>query len=104
MANHADCGRIERAPNQIMPPDPALAFGIVDAFDDSNNNPNYWPVPWGHQYYGESMNFAKDMSGTSTNPTSLTSVVYETTVNSIGAIPPDFVGITAHTPGSDKTT
>jgi len=69
---------------------------------NSNNGANSWPGPWQHQDYAETLNTANDMPGTATNPTSFTSVAYLTTINTSGAYPPGFTGITAHSASSDK--
>ncbi len=71
---------------------------------DSNNGTNHWPGPWQHQYYGETLNNANDMPGTSANPTPFTSVAYLTNINTSGAYPPGFTSITAHSASSAKST
>lgn len=69
---------------------------------DSNSGANYWPGPWYHEYFGETKNYQNDMPGTSTNPTSFTFIGYQPTVNTTGARPPAYYGITTHYGSSDK--
>jgi hypothetical protein len=98
-ANHpvgAGQGPATIGPSNSVTRTSSLHFTPYDP-TDQNSGANYWPGPWQHQYKGETKNYANDMPGTSSNPTSFTEVEYLTTINTTGAEPPGFTGITAHT-------
>ncbi|MGH2443423.1 MAG: hypothetical protein ACRDFX_09705 [Chloroflexota bacterium] len=58
------------------------------SYDPVASGVNHWAGPWGHQFYGENINYGDNMPGRSTSHVYFENVSWVPNINTTGALPP----------------